>query len=207
MLVVDDNSPDGTGRWATEHQARQGQLHVLIRQGKMGLGSALREGIAWALERDYQYLINHDADQSHDPRAAANLLARCQSDPDHLTVVVGSRYVPGGRSIGLSLWRQCISRLLNGYVTRLLCLGVRDCSGSYRCYPTSLLKSIDWERLTCNGYGFLEEVLVHLARAGARFAELPITYHARGSGSSKLSIHDAWGVLLVVHRLAGSRKS
>lgn len=202
VLVVDDNSPDGTGAWALETQSSESRLHVLIRQGKFGLGSAVQEGMDWALQRDYQFIINLDADQSHDPTVAALLLQKCQSDSEQRLVVVGSRYVPGGKTLGLSLLRRWISRILNGYVTMLLSLKVRDCSGSFRCYPTDLLRQVEWERLTCKGYGFLEELLAHLSLAGGRFAEIPITYHARGSGSSKLSWQDAWGVWVVIHRMA-----
>lgn len=202
VLVVDDNSPDGTGTWALEARTSEPRLHVLMREGKFGLGSALQHGMAWALQRDYQYIINHDADQSHDPLAAAALLEKCRSDPEQRLVVIGSRYVPGGKTLGLSRLRRWISRILNWYVTLLLRLRVRDCSGSYRCYPTGKLRQVDWTQLTCKGYGFLEEILVHLSRSGARFAEIPITYHARGSGSSKLSWQDVWGVLVVVHRMA-----
>ena len=103
---------------------------------------------------------------------------------------------------GLSFWRRSISRMLNWYATALLRLPVRDCSGSYRCYPVGLLRQLNLAHLRCNGYGFLEEILVHLARAGAEFREIPITYHSRGSGSSKLGLSDALGALLVIHRLA-----
>jgi dolichol-phosphate mannosyltransferase len=117
-------------------------------------------------------------------------------------VAIGSRYIAGGASTGLSHWRRTISRLLNWYATALLRLPVHDCSGSYRCYPVRLLRRLDLKSLRCDGYGFLEEILVHLARAGAEFREVPIIYHARGSGSSKLRFSDAWGALLVIHRLA-----
>ncbi|MGN6135170.1 MAG: polyprenol monophosphomannose synthase [Aureliella sp.] len=202
VLVMDDNSPDGTGAWARQAQTHEPRLFVEVRAGKLGLGSALRDGIAWCLAREYDFWINHDADQSHDPRAAGRLLAPCVASPERSVVAIGSRYVPGGASTGLSLWRQSISRLLNWYATALLRLPVRDCSGSYRCYSVRLLRKLDLAQLRCNGYGFLEEILVHLARMGAHFTEVPITYHARGSGSSKLGLSDAWGALVVIHRLA-----
>jgi len=107
----------------------------------------------------------------------------------------------------LNWWRRTISRLLNWYATTILRLPVRDCSGSYRCYPVTLLRQLDLAKLHCNGYGFLEEILVHLQGLGARFEEVPITYHARGSGSSKLGFSDIWGALWVIHRLAVFRPS
>ena len=207
VLVMDDNSPDGTGLWARDAMKHEGRLHVVMRAGKLGLGSALRDGMAWCLARDYEFLINLDADQSHDPRVAGTLLAPSLEAFNRTVVAIGSRYVAGGATTGLSPWRRALSRLLNWYATALLRLPVNDCSGSYRCYPIVLLQRLDLTKLRCDGYGFLEEVLVHLARTGAEFREVPITYHARGSGSSKLRFSDAWGTLLVIHRLAFSRSS
>ncbi len=202
VLVMDDNSPDGTGQWAQDFATREPRLHVVVRAGKLGLGSAVRDGIAWCLQRDYDYLMNFDADQSHDPRVANQLLAAVQNSPDGQLIAIGSRYVTGGKSDGLTWWRSWLSRTLNWYASRRLRLPILDCSGSYRCYPTALLRKIDLQKLQCTGYGFLEEILVHLRNAGARFTEVPITYHLRGGGHSKLRFSDAWGVLVVIQRLA-----
>lgn len=203
VLVVDDASPDGTGDWVREEQARDDKLFLLSRSGKLGLGSALRDGIAWCLDRNYDGLINLDADQSHDPQATARLLSAVV---DETSVVIGSRYVTGGETSGLSVLRRVLSRSLNAYAGALLRLPIRDCSGSFRFYPVRLLRKLDLKGLKCNGYGFLEEILVHLRRVGAEFIEIPITYHARGAGSSKLSAADALGAVSVIHRLAVTRK-
>lgn len=208
VLVVDDNSPDGTGDWVKANESHWPQLHLLQRPGKLGLGSALRDGMAWCLEREFDFLINLDADLSHDPSRIAALLevAVQQSDsPEHSTVSIGSRYVVGGQTLGLSFARRWLSRILNAYATTLLGLNLRDCSGSYRCYPVPLLKRLQLERLKCNGYGFLEEILCELRNIGAHFVEMPITYHMRGSGNSKLSLSDALGAVAVIHRLAFQR--
>lgn len=202
ILVMDDNSPDGTGQWALEQRASMPRLHVVVRSGKLGLGSALRDGMRWCLQRQYDYLINLDADQSHDPRVSPTLLQPCLQDSTGQLVTIGSRYVNEGASTGLSPIRQGLSRTLNWYASKLLRLPVRDCSGSYRCYPANMLGKLDFDELICNGYGFLEEILKHLQAKGARFQEVPITYHARGSGSSKLSLSDALGAIAVIHRLA-----
>ncbi|MCC6511766.1 MAG: glycosyltransferase [Pirellulaceae bacterium] len=206
VLVMDDNSPDGTGTWAQTLQAEESRLHVVVRSGKLGLGSALRAGLTWGVEHRYDYLVNLDADQSHDPRAVGRLLELCLADQTQRLVTIGSRYTPGGASTGLSTWRLWSSRIMNWYGTTLLRLPVRDSSSSYRCYPVTLLQQLKWSELTCNGYGFLEEILVRLVEVGARLEEVPITYHARGSGTSKLSLSDAWGVLSVIHRLALRKK-
>lgn len=207
ILVMDDNSPDGTGLWAMQEKEDKPKLHVVVRPGKLGLGSALRDGMRWCLQHQYDYLINMDADQSHDPRVSPTLLEPCLADTSGQLVTIGSRYVTGGASTGLSPLRQALSRGLNLYASKLLRLPVRDCSGSYRCYPTSMLGKLDLDELACNGYGFLEEILKHLQAKGAKYQEVPITYHARGSGSSKLSLSDALGAIGVIHRLAFYRKS
>ncbi len=102
ILVMDDNSPDGTGVWATEQAESIPKLNVVVRPGKLGLGSALRDGIRWCLQHQYDYLINLDADQSHDPRVCPTLLEPCLADPTGTLVTIGSRYVAGGASTGLS---------------------------------------------------------------------------------------------------------
>ncbi len=209
ILVVDDNSPDGTGRWATEAASAErnssemsgaaSKLHVINRSGKLGLGSALRDAIVWCLERQYDYLVNLDADLSHDPSKVPELLKVARDE--QVDVVVGSRYVPGGETVGLSPFRRLLSRTLNRYAASKLGLPIRDCSGSYRCYRVSRLRELELRELTCDGYGFLEEILVALYRRGATLREIPITYHVRHSGQSKLSWSDATGALKVIRRL------
>ncbi len=199
VLVVDDNSPDGTGQWAATEASRSGQINVLVRSGKLGLGSALRDAIRWCLERDYDYLVNLDVDLSHDPAKVPEFLNIAREE--HVDVVIGSRYIAGGGTEGLSFIRKILSRSLNRYAARVLQLPVRDCSGSYRCYRVSKLRELQIERLTCNGYGFLEEILVALHRRGATLRETPITYHERHAGQSKLSWSDATGAIAVIRKL------
>ncbi len=203
ILVVDDSSPDGTAEWVQRRAAADPGIHLLVRQEKTGLGDATRCGLLWALERDYEFIINLDADLSHDPNAAPRLLQTCQDGP--FDVVVGSRYLPGGGFDGLPWHRRWISRALNGYAIRVLGLPISDCSGSYRCYRASALRSLDWTRLHCRGYGFLEEILVALQRCGARIGQTPIRFRARHKGHSKLSMADAVGALRVIHRMAWQR--
>ncbi len=203
LLVVDDNSPDGTGQWVKQEMTRDERLHLLPRPGKQGLGVALRAGIEWCLERDYEFLLNMDADLSHPTSAAAAMVATCQQfDCD---VAIGSRYIAGGGMHGLPWHRRIVSRLLNGYARQMLKLPISDCSGSYRCYRVSILRRLELNRLSCLGYGFLEELLVHLHRAGARFKEVPILFEERSSGKSKLSVGDAIGALRVIFRLRAKR--
>lgn len=200
VLVVDDNSPDGTANIVRQFAAEDPRYHLLDRPGKLGLGTAVRDGIRWCLEREYDFLINLDSDMSHNPNTTPAMLAACMH-PD-VDVAVGSRYVPGGSLEGLAWHRRLISRALNGYATRILRLPISDCSGSFRCYRTRALRSLDLNQLKCSGYGFLEEILVTMYRRGAKLAEVPIQFESRHAGESKLSLGDAIGALKVIHALA-----
>lgn len=199
VLVVDDNSPDGTGRWAAEEASGSERVYVIGRAKKLGLGSALRDAIRWCLEREYQFLVNLDADLSHDPAKVPDFISVAKAE--QVDVVIGSRYIAGGGAEGLSFFRNLLSRGLNRYAARALDLPVRDCSGSYRCYRVAKLRELSLDELTCDGYGFLEEILVTLYRTGATLRELPITYHVRHGGQSKLSWSDATGAMKVIHKL------
>jgi dolichol-phosphate mannosyltransferase len=209
ILVVDDNSPDGTGTWVAarvkETSVKHGgsRSHLLARAGKLGLGTALRDAIGWCLARDYEFLINLDADLSHDPTTTRKMLDACMQPG--IDVSVGTRYRPGGSSPGLPPHRKLISRMLNAYANWMLQLPLTDCSGSFRCYRTSKLRELDLHQLTCPGYGFLEEILVALKKKGARFVEVPITFDCRHAGKSKLSFRDAVGAIQTIHRLALKR--
>lgn len=199
ILVVDDSSPDGTAKIVEQHAANDPRYNLLLRPGKEGLGTATRSGLQWGVDREYDLIVNLDADLSHQPVVIPSFLDACRQGAD---VAVGSRYIKGGGLEGLSPHRRLISRVLNGYATRLLRLPITDCSGSFRCYQLSALKSIDLGALKCSGYGFLEEILVALMRSGAKFAEVPIRFDMRFHGKSKLSMKDALGAIKVIHRLA-----
>lgn len=200
VLVVDDNSPDGTGDFVRTTALENPKVHLVGRSGKLGLGTATRDGLRWGLERQFDFIINLDADLSHDPSNAPELLAACVGG-QRADVAVGSRYVPGGGFDGLAWHRRLISRVLNGYATRLLGLPIRDCSGSYRCYRATALSQLDMSQLTCTGYGFLEEILVALHRGGAKLVEVPIRFETRHHGESKLGMSDALGAIRVIHRM------
>ena len=205
-LVVDDNSPDGTSDWVLQRRNDElestgaSQTNLLKRAGKLGLGTALRDGIRWCLDRDFEFLVNLDADISHQPAAAPSMIELARTETHD--VVVGTRYASGGSSPGLPFHRKIISRCLNSYALRILGLPITDCSGSYRCYRVSKLRELDLEQLTCPGYGFLEEILVALKRKKASFGEVPIAFDCRYAGESKLSLSDAFGAIQTIHRLA-----
>ena len=201
MLVVDDNSPDGTGRWCDERAASDPWLRCIHREGKLGLGSALRLILEQAVADGYWGLVTLDADWSHPPEVLPELVAVGEG----ADVVVGSRYCPGGGVEGWPLARRVISGSLNRFTRLASGLPVRDCSGNLRFYRTAAAGGIDWRRVRSSGYSFLEEVLAELNRGGARMAEVPYTFTDRRAGRSKAGAREALGKLWSLVRLAGDR--
>ena len=198
LLVVDDNSPDGTGRLAEElAAASDGRLHVLHRPGKLGLGTAYVAGFAWALAHGYDRIVEMDADFSHRPQDLPALLAAA----DRADVVIGSRNIPGGRTVGWSWVRNMISKGGSLYARLLLGLPVRDCTGGFKCLSREALERLDLENLLSNGYAFQVEVNYACAKAGLRFAEVPITFNDRTAGKSKMSVAIAVEAAALVLRL------
>jgi dolichol-phosphate mannosyltransferase len=198
VLVIDDNSPDGTGRWCDQQALHEPRLHCLHRSGKLGLGTATIAGMQYAIEQGYRLVLNMDADFSHHPRHLPAILAAAIDDE---TVIVGSRYIKGGAIDGWPLRRHLMSRAVNFYARSMLRLPTKDCSGSFRCYPTALLKQLDFSAIRSHGYSFQEEVLWHLRRLGARFREIPIRFADRELGQSKINSHEAWAAMGIIMRL------
>jgi dolichol-phosphate mannosyltransferase len=201
VLVVDDNSPDGTGRWCDEEAARSPWFTVIHRAGKLGLGSASWAAMQVAIERGYEMLITLDADWSHPPEVLPRQVAAAAS----ADVVIGSRYCPGGKIEGWPATRRAVSAVMN-FATRLaLGLPLRDASSACRLYGVEMLKQLDFTELTATGYAYLEEILWQLHRRGARFAEVPIAFTDRRAGASKVHLGEAWGKAAVLSRLAWQR--
>jgi dolichol-phosphate mannosyltransferase len=207
ILVVDDNSPDGTGRWCDEMHGREPRLHCLHRSGKLGLGTATIAGMQYAIEHGYDQVLNMDADFSHHPRHLPAILAGMESkiDGQPVDVMIGSRYVSGGRIEGWPWRRHFMSRAVNCYARTLLGLRSRDCSGSYRCYRTALLRRLDFAAIRSRGYSFQEEILFLLQRAGATIRETPITFADRTRGNSKIDSREAVAAMRVILALGASR--
>ncbi len=197
ILVIDDNSPDGTGGVADEWRTRDRRVHVLHRPCKMGLGTATLAGFRYAIENDYTLLINLDADFSHHPRHIPELLALI----DRVDVAIGSRYVVGGGVVGWGLWRHFMSRAINGYARTVLRLKTRDNSGSYRCYRVSRLRELKLDRFVARGYAIQEEILYRCRRIGCRFGETPIVFENRRHGTSKISLKEAFAAGWIILRL------
>ena len=184
VLVVDDNSPDGTAILVEETASELGQIKLLRRPGKQGLGSAYRTGFAHALDEGYDVVVSMDVDFSHDPAVLPELLRLIRSGAD---AVVGSRYVPGGATVDWPLHRRLLSRWGNRYTSFVLGLGVRDCTSGYRAYRAAALRAIDPASTTAEGYAFLTELIRRLVRRGATVVETPIVFTDRRYGVSKMS--------------------
>jgi dolichol-phosphate mannosyltransferase len=188
VLVIDDNSPDGTGELANALAAVDPRIHVLHRPGKLGLGTAILAAMRYALKHDYELLVTMDADFSHHPRYLPALLAgmrRCD-------VMIGSRYIPGGGTVNWPLSRRLMSWGVNTVVRLLMRIPAHDTSGGYRCYRVERLRQTDLEGLLSHGYSFQEEVLYRCRRAGCRIGETPIVFEDRRAGTSKV---DPWEVV------------
>jgi dolichol-phosphate mannosyltransferase len=201
VVVVDDNSPDGTGRWCDEEATRSGWFSVIHRPGKLGLGSASWTAMQAAIDRGYELLITLDADWSHPPEALPRLVA-ASANAD---VVVGSRYVGGGTIDGWPASRRATSAVMNLATRLTLGLPIHDASGACRLYRVAKLKQLDFMQLTATGYAYLEEIAWQLHRRGARFAEVPIAFTDRRAGASKVSAREALGKAKLLSRLAWRR--
>jgi dolichol-phosphate mannosyltransferase len=197
VLVIDDGSPDGTGALADELAATDPRVRVLHRAGKLGLGSAILAGLRQAIADGYDFVINMDADFSHDPRHLPALVA-CMERVD---VAIGSRYVPGGGIEGWGPLRHMMSQGINWYARLLLGLSTRDNSGAFRCYRCSKLGQIDLDRVRSRGYAFQEEILFHCRVAGCRFEETPIVFRDRRYGTSKINWRESVAALWIILRL------
>ena len=203
LLVIDDNSPDGTGRWCDEQARQDPRLQCLHREGKLGLGTAIVAGMRYAIEHGYRYVLNVDADFSHHPKYLPTMIAAMDPpDSPPVDVMIGSRYVKGGGIEGWPLKRYLMSRGVNLYARYLLGLKTKDCSGAYRCYRVARLAEVDFNSFLSHGYSFQEEILWHLKRIGCRFGETPITFVDRVRGSSKINSQEARSALWVILSLA-----
>ena len=184
VLVVDDNSPDGTGALADGAAARLGDMTVLHREGKAGLGAAYRHGFTVALDGGADVVVSMDSDFSHDPTVIPAMLAAVEAGAD---VVIGSRYVQGGGTVDWPLHRQFLSRYGNRYAGWILGMKVRDCTAGFRAYRADALRRIDPWSTTAEGYAFLTEITRRIARRGLHVVETPIIFRDRTKGTSKMS--------------------
>lgn len=183
ILVADDNSPDGTGRLADELAAADDQLHVMHRLGKEGLGAAYLAGFAWALQAGYDVVVEMDADGSHQPEQLPRLLDALRT----ADLVLGSRWVPGGRTENWPKSRQLISRGGTAYTRLMLGVPIQDATGGYRAFRADTLRKLDLHEVASQGYCFQIDLAWRAVQRGLTVREVPITFVERTSGTSKMS--------------------
>ncbi len=196
--MVDDNSPDGTGDVADELASCYSNVHVLHRPFKQGLGRAYCAGFAWALERDYEFICEMDADLSHDPADVPGLIEAARG----ADLAIGSRYVDGGRVVNWPKHRRWLSRGASLYVRILTGLPVRDPTAGFRCFRRETLERLEVASLRSDGYAFQIEVAHRVWRNGGRIVEVPITFVERTQGRSKMSHQIVREAIFCVGRLA-----
>jgi dolichol-phosphate mannosyltransferase len=201
ILVVDDASPDRTADTAQAIGEDLGQIHVLRRRGKSGLGGAYRDGFTWGLDEGFDTFVEIDCDFSHDPQTLPTLLAAAQD----YEVVIGSRYVPGGRIPQWKFSRRVLSRGGNQYASVMLGLRVADSTAGYRVYSRSALEKIDYQSVRADGYGFQIEMTYRARRGGASIVEVPISFRDRQLGQSKMSSSIVYEALWLVTKWAIQR--
>ena len=186
ILVVDDGSPDKTADAIRELQQEFPTLHLLERKTKLGLGSAYRLGFTWGLERGYEELIEMDADLSHRVRDLKKMIDAKELQPD-VDLVIGSRWIPGGKTENWSRGRELLSRAANLYVRAMLGLRVRDSTAGFRIYSSSMLKRLNMESIKSEGYSFQIEMTRAVHELDGKIIEVPITFRERENGVSKMS--------------------
>ena len=201
VIIVDDNSPDGTGRLADELAGQHPAVHVIHRPAKLGLGSAHIAGMKAALDADATYVVTMDADFSHHPRYLPDVVDAL----DRFDVVIGSRYVPGGGTLHCTAPRRALSRGANLFARTVLSLQAGDATAGFRGYRRAVLKSIPLDEIVSDGYSFLIEMLYRCQRHGWRVGEVPILFENRQRGSSKISRTEILKAWQTVARLGWER--
>ncbi len=197
LLVVDDNSPDGTGQVADELAARHSEIHVLHRREKNGLGRAYIAGFKWALARDYEFVFEMDGDFSHNPDDIPQFLAAARE----ADLVLGSRYINGIRIMNWPLSRLMLSKSAATYVRVITGMPFTDPTGGFKCFRRRALQTLDLDAVRSNGYSFQIELTHQLWRQGMRIVEVPIIFTERLQGHSKMSGHIVREALFMVWRL------
>lgn len=183
ILIVDDNSPDGTGALADTMSAEDSRIHVLHRTGKLGLGTAYIAGFHYAIAHDYDAAFEMDADFSHDPRYLPDFLEKIEQ----ADLVIGSRYIPGGSTPNWSMTRRLISGCGNLFARAVLHMPIHDCTAGFRCYRRSVLERIGLDTIQSQGYGFQVEMGYRVQQYGFKIVETPIVFMDRRVGKSKMS--------------------
>ena len=197
ILIIDDNSPDGTANLVKEMQRSHPDLYLIERQGKLGLGTAYIAGFKWALEKDYTFIYEMDADFSHDPRDLISLYKACNEDGADLAI--GSRYISGVNVVNWPLSRVLMSYIASIYVRMITGMKIMDTTAGFKCYRREVLESIHPDKIRSVGYGFQIEMKFTAWKLGYKIVEVPIIFTDRKMGASKMTggiFNEAlWGVL------------
>ncbi|MFO7827378.1 MAG: polyprenol monophosphomannose synthase [Bacteroidales bacterium] len=198
LLIIDDNSPDQTGEIVKRIQQNYpGQLHLIERKGKLGLGTAYIKGFKWALERDYDYIFEMDADFSHNPDDLIQLYKACAEQGADLAI--GSRYISGVNVVNWPMGRILMSYFASSYVRLITGMNIRDTTAGFKCYSRKVLESINLDKIKLKGYAFQIEMKFTTWKLGFKIVEVPIIFTERQEGSSKMSggiFNEAvWGVI------------
>ncbi len=206
ILVIDDNSPDGTGALVAEIAKRDDRVRLLSRPGKQGLGTATLAGFRDAIDHNYELLVNMDADFSHGPKYVPLLIAEAAN----YDVVIASRYMPGGGVAGWTFRRKLMSQTINFWARFWLGLRTADNSGSFRCFRVARLAEVDWDLTVARGYAFQEEILYRCRQVGCRMTEVPFIFEDRRYGVTKINLKECvvavWVIFLLgLQRLLGYR--
>lgn len=200
MLFIDDSSEDGTAQLIKEWMNSSKRINLIERPAKLGLGTAYVTGFKWALKKNYQYILEMDADLSHDPYEIPNFVKKCEEGCD---LVIGSRYTRGTISVvGWDFRRLLLSKFANKYATTILGLGfLTDVTSGYRCYHRKVLEALDLDSIKSNGYAFQIEMVYRAHKIGFRIIEIPIIFYERNSGTSKMNKKIVKEAALIVWKL------
>jgi len=197
MLIVDDNSPDGTGDKVLEIMQKNPKVHIIQRQGKMGLGSAYVAGFKYAITHEYDFVIEMDADFSHNPNDVPRLLKAIE----HNDLVIGSRYVQGVNVVNWPMSRLILSYFASFYVKIITGMKVDDPTGGFKCFRRTVLETINFNEIMSDGYSFQVEMNYRVYKKGLRVKEIPIVFYERRDGQSKMSKRIVWEAIGMVWRL------
>jgi dolichol-phosphate mannosyltransferase len=197
ILVVDDNSPDGTGKLVKNKMEESNRIHIIERQGKMGLGTAYLAGFKYALDHGYDYIMEMDADFSHNPEEIPNFLKYIEE----YDVVLGSRYIKGVNVVNWPLKRLLLSYFANLYTRIITGMDVKDATGGFKCFRATALSKINFDEVKSNGYSFQIEMTYRLWKKGAKVKEIPIIFVDRLEGESKMSKKIVYEAIFMVWKL------